>query len=242
MDMLSLRLANVLIFSGLCFSATGCVCVSQCGQGRRMPIGDACSTGCASPCDDGCGSCSSCDDCGSAGGLFRPFGGLFGCGGCRLGCGTGCGEVYIGEWLNERPTVDNCGCGQCQTYGRTPVRSLLRMLLGDACQSDCDTCCDGGFDLNAPILQDGYEESGWSPHRVSCSGNCSSCSGSTVSHSQHHQAVPAVQSEQINQEQLGVPPVPTPVPGGAGVHQPTPAPPVPKSALRLNPATRKVIR
>jgi hypothetical protein len=221
--MLRFRVTTTLILSALWLSATGCVSMNSCG-----------------PC--GMAGINACD--GGATGDCNP---------CRLKSGSGCGELYVDEWLNERPTVDNCDGGDCPTYGRQPVRSLLRLLVGDGCsqtEADCDSGCTGsGLDLRSPILQDGFEDSA---HRgTSCA--CSHCSRSAdhvePSHviDQHLTAPESVSqpsSPGNTPEAKQAPQVPEPVPAteGAGLRQPTPAPPVPKSANRLNPASRRLVR
>ncbi len=54
--------------------------------------------------------------------------------GGRLACGGGCGEVYVGEYINHPPVVDPCGgCGSC---------------------SSCDSCNGGtGYGYIGPSCQ-----------------------------------------------------------------------------------------
>lgn len=217
-------------------STTGCICVDRRG-GCGGPVGGTCG-------GMGCDSCSTCD---SSGGLGRgPISRLLshqstGCG-CNSCGGGGCGEMYIDEWVNERPVVDNCGCGECSTCGHQPVRSLLRLLWGDRYQGGCETCssCDGGIDLGSPVINDGYEPNAWQANR-GC--NCGSHHGTTVHGPSSSHGTTS--SEEIIETQPieSTGPTPSKTPGGSTTKAtPTPAPPIPKSAMRLNPASRKVSR
>lgn len=228
-------------------STTGCISVDRRG-GCGGPVG-ACG-------GMGCDSCSSCD---ASGGLGPgPISRLLshhstGCG-CNSCGGGGCGEMYVDEWVNERPVVDNCGCGECSTCGHQPVRSLLRLLWGDRYQGGCETCssCDGGIDLGSPVINDGYERNAWQANR-GC--NCGSHHAATVHGSNvdgstiHDEGVDhgTTSSEEIIEMQPASPgptkAAPQKAPAGNTTKMaPTPAPPIPKSAMRLNPASRKVSR
>lgn len=228
-------------------STTGCISVDRRG-GCGGPVG-ACG-------GMGCDSCSSCD---ASGGLGPgPISRLLshhstGCG-CNSCGGGGCGEMYVDEWVNERPVVDNCGCGECSTCGHQPVRSLLRLLWGDRYQGGCETCssCDGGIDLGSPVINDGYERNAWQANR-GC--NCGSHHAATVHGSNvdgstiHDEGVDhgTTSSEEIIEMQPESPgptkAAPQKAPAGNTTKMaPTPAPPIPKSAMRLNPASRKVSR
>lgn len=56
------------------------------------------------------GVCNSCDDhCGNCDGYNPPFGSLR----KTLACGSGCGEVYYGEWLSNPPNT----CNECDARG-----------------------------------------------------------------------------------------------------------------------------
>jgi hypothetical protein len=222
-----------LIVSGLLLSATGCVCMD--GAGGCGPRG--CSTG---ACQTGCDPCAGNGGFGAGGPLARLVGwegaasGCDSCGGCKAGCGAGCGELYVDEWVNEPPTVDNCGCGECLTCGRQPVRSLLRLLWGDRYCGSCETGCDSGFDLMSPIVNDGYDPGAWSANRgCNCGGHASAT---------NHVNNEAVEVSPVPGESImPSPPVPVPNDSTTG-NGPTLAPPVPKSAMRLNPATRRMAR
>ncbi len=107
-------------------------------------------------------------------------GGMYGSscdGGCPPGpmmglasCGSACGEVYVDEWISERPIADNCGsnCGGCTTC-RRPVRNVLRLLWGRPYMSQCDTglCSSGGADCGCDsmggdgFIDEGYAQGGY---------------------------------------------------------------------------------
>lgn len=223
------------LFAGLLLSATGCMCVDHRG-------------GCGAGCGCDLGNCSGgCDSCGgfTPGPLSRLVS-YHSSSGCSTCAGGGCGELYVDEWINERPTVDNCGCGECLTCGRQPVRSLLNLILGDRYAGSCETCdsCGGGVDLGSPWINDGYDPTAWKSNR-GC--NC----GSTASGPAHHHETEVGETIHEGASESGTvkPTQPAPVPspetpesGSSVKKSPTPAPPIPKSAMRLNPASRKVIR
>lgn len=212
-------LLTSLLVSGLLLGTTGCVCVT--GSGECGAIGCA-----GSPCD----SCASPNEF-YAGGPLSGIVGWNGAAGCNS-CSSGCGEMYVDEWLNEPPVVDNCGCGECRTCGRQPIRSLLRILWGDSYCGSCETHCDGEIGLAEPIINDGYDPQAWSANRgCNCGGG--QISGMTLSEG------PAGAGPSPIESATPLPPVP--VPDAVG-EQPTPAPPTPKSAMRLNPATRRLVR
>lgn len=224
-----------LFISSLLLSATGCISID--GRNACGPRG--CSTG---ACQTGC---STCGDATYAGGpLARLIGfeGAGGCNSCGAGklSGAGCGELYVDEWLNEPPTVDNCGCGECQTCGRQPIRSLLSTLWGETYSGSCETGCDSGVDFSSPIVNDGYDPNAWSANRgCNCRGNTSSMTQVHHDGMESHQIQPSEESDALEL----TPSPPSPVPHGTSTGKvPTPAPPAPKSANRLNPATRRIVR
>lgn len=241
-------ISTSFILSCVMLGTTGCISVDRRG-GCGVPVG-ACG-------GMGCDSCSTCD---ASGGLGRgPISRLLshhssGCG-CNSCGGGGCGEMYVDEWVNERPVVDNCGCGECSTCGHQPVRSVLRLLWGDRYQGGCETCsdCDGGIDLGSPVINDGYEPNAWRANR-GC--NCGTQHGTTVHSSTVHGSTiddscvdqGTISTEEIIETQPSpstgpTPAVPQKAPAGNTTKMtPTPAPPIPKSAMRLNPASRKVSR
>lgn len=121
---------------GLMASHLGCCSV-------RM-VGDRCG---ASACGD-----IGCSDCGgvSAVGTLRT----------RIAdrirstnCGSGCGEIYWDEQINEPPVCDPCGCNgefDCNASGSCPSALMrLRSLWGyryspSTCQ-ECSTCDTGSM-------------------------------------------------------------------------------------------------
>ena len=235
-------ISTSLIVSSLLLSATGCVCMDR---------GGGCSMGStAGPCQTGCDTCAGDGDFPAGGPLSRLVGWSGGCGNCKegcdscssckVGCGAGCGELYVDEWVNEPPTVDNCGCGECLNCGRQPVRSLFRLLWGDQYCGSCETGCDSGIDVMSPLIQDGFEPGAWSANRgCNCGGHTSAMEAS-VNQGTVNQGTGI---EESHPAESPSPTPPVPVPDNSNVRKiPTPAPPIPKSAMRLNPATRKVVR
>ena len=142
-----------LVGFGLLASHIGCCTV-------RM-VGDGCETGT-------CG--------GGSGGGGIGCGGIGGCGTLRsrladrirgMNCGSGCGEIYWDEQINEPPVCDPCGCDgefECGRNGSCPTAlGRLRNLWGYRyVPSNCGECnsCET------------------SPSRSS-SGTCSTCEGNT---------------------------------------------------------------
>ena len=81
-------------------SSTGCVgwgpCGNECFQGPfRSAAQGICST-----CEDNCCNCD---------GYNPPFGNLR----RTLACGSGCGEIYYGDWLSNPPNA----CNECDARG-----------------------------------------------------------------------------------------------------------------------------
>ena len=145
---------------GLLASHIGCCTI-------RM-AGDGCATG---SCGGGLG-------CGAMGCGAMGCGGSGACGTLRsriadrirgTNCGSGCGEIYWDEHINERPVCDPCGCDgefDCGGSGNCPtVLGRLRNLWGYRyIPSNCGECtsCET------------------TPSRCS-SGSCSTCAGNTHS-------------------------------------------------------------
>ncbi len=240
-------ISSSFIVSCLMLCATGCVCVdrrgcspygSTCGG---CPTGDCggCNT-CETGCDNGCNSCGRESYFGPG-----PFAKLLSHhrSSCGFGCASGCGGLYVDEWINERPQVDNCGCDECSTCGHQPVRSLFRLFLGDRFCGGCETsCCDQGVDFTKPLIYDGYDAHAGRPSR-GCNCGAHSSSSSVIHGSTSEETVietsesPSV----VNPAPKAAPESKAPA-GSTTRMTPTPAPPIPKSAMRLNPATRKVTR
>ncbi len=249
--------------------ASGCVCCSggACGTplaGCQQPV---CDSGCN---DDGCSS-SACgvSDCSNFYSGQGPLARFFGVTQCA---GGGCGEVYVDEWINEPPTDDHCGYGQCLNCGRAPIRSLFHAILGEQYYGGCDTCNSdfaGGAD-HQTVIDGGYGEAGVSMGRSCNCGGSHANHPATISNAPSSIGSPArIESTnpQVDPSAVPSPPIPGesimdgninrgnsgsgangPAGGGssspAGIREtPTPAPKLnPSSAYRLNPATRRVVR
>ncbi|GIW98962.1 MAG: hypothetical protein KatS3mg111_2295 [Pirellulaceae bacterium] len=92
-----------------------------------------------------------------------------------LACHSGCGEVYLDEWLSHPPQPDPCmgppprgrECGDCGRCSQCqPLRNFLRVLIGPApvsyhpssaghflpATAECDSCTAG------PVEQEAYFE------------------------------------------------------------------------------------
>lgn len=186
------RLMPMLAASGVCLVvlASGCCGFygGGCGVGGPTygPIVDA---GCGDPgCDDpGCGP-GAYRNCGGLRNLLSP---LFH---PRLGCGSGCGEIYWNEWACDPPDCcDPCDGAGCyvgpQVHHGPPliasaihfvgrgVSDLLGAILGGigcgpCALLDCGGCgacgsCSGGAMLN-------------SVHTSGCGGGCGA--GCATSH------------------------------------------------------------
>jgi hypothetical protein len=70
-------------------------------------------------------------DCGP---LLRPwFGGGCGCGSCDGGC-SGCGELYVDEWISDPPACcDPCpGPRPCGNCAMTPLGAKMRGCVSDS--------------------------------------------------------------------------------------------------------------
>jgi hypothetical protein len=168
-----------------------------------------------------CNSCSSCTTgtCGA--------GALLGIASCR----SGCGEVYVDEWVSHPPCMDDCGYphGAC---GR-PLRTALRALwgtpyMGDCCNtSSCDaggcSSCDSGGD--GVVMMSGGKGN----------GGCKCGGGHTSSTHMQPKATgaPSMAPSPIpsNQPSKGPTVAPEPIP--------SPAPVSPSSAKRLSPAKQR---
>ena len=136
--------ALVMIAAVLCFS--GCVCThsSVCGPG----VGRGVAT-----CDP-CGDCAT-GTCGH-GYLAESVKD-------RLTCGSGCGEVYWGEWTNNPPdSCDPCGgyaCDPCCSPW-APFKGLMN-LWGYRYTPACGSC--GGCDTCGGVSDEIYMEGDYMP-------------------------------------------------------------------------------
>ncbi|MFO0944135.1 MAG: hypothetical protein U0930_25785 [Pirellulales bacterium] len=96
------------------------------------------------------------------------------------------------------------------------------------------------MDLSQPLIYDGYD-----PHarRSSRGCNCGTHSTESVMHgtTTEEEVIESSDSPTINSTPKTVPEAKAPA-GSTTRMTPTPAPPIPKSAMRLNPATRKTMR
>ncbi len=173
------------------------------------------SAGCC--CTQGLTTCNSCASCDGGACATGPLGG-------HGSCHSGCGEVYVDEWLNTPPCIDDCGYSNCNTCGPRrcrPVLAFVRLLFcGDpqggcgGCESGCSSCSSGG-----------------AGHFTSSPSSCN-CGGSHVSagHSETMYSAPATMNSVL----------PSPAsPSHAPSATPTPAPVAPSSAKRLSPAQQR---
>jgi hypothetical protein len=150
-------------------AASGCCpahycCVDDCCGGMAVAP-DPCGSCCAA---DACGDCTSCcgvdpcgcDPCGCGPCGCGPCGGIFG--GCLglLTCGSGCSEMYWGEWASDPPAC----CDPCDNCGN---------WTGGGC---CDPCCScPGFHSLWGVR---YMPSSCGPVCGECGGGCSvECGG-----------------------------------------------------------------
>ncbi|MEL7497390.1 MAG: hypothetical protein AAFN77_07240 [Planctomycetota bacterium] len=153
------------------------------------------SVGCCGPmgCGPGCGvsDCYDCDGVGYGETIIpqRPLDGLrqFR---KRLVCGSGCGEVYYGEWTSTPPDCEDPCCGDQWVGGAVPCRpgcwqpgSLLgnlygsRFCSGDESSASCgcgSVECDGGCG-EADGFVGGYIQQGTSVARPVVSGSSCGC-------------------------------------------------------------------
>ena len=148
-----------LLGIGLLLSHAGCCSVQLVGDGCGMgTCGGGCGVG---GCVDGCDSCGV-----SAYGSIRS----------RIAnrirstnCGSGCGEIYWDEHINEPPVCDPCGCNneyECNSCRSCPsalarLRSLWGYRYVPASCEECSSC--GTSEMH------------------SGSGSCSTCASNTHS-------------------------------------------------------------
>ena len=137
-----------LVGLGLLASHIGCCTIRMDGAG--------CETG-------SCGGGIGCEGIGACGTLRSRIAGRI----RGMNCGSGCGEIYWDEHINEPPVCDPCGCDgefECGGNGSCPTAlGRLRNLWGYRyIPSNCGECrsCET------------------TPTRCS-SGSCSTCAGNT---------------------------------------------------------------
>ena len=82
------------------FSMSGCVGWGPCGNEQFVGPFAGTLEGVCTTCDDHCGSCDGC---------LPVFGNLR----KTLACGSGCGEIYYGEWMSNPPNT----CNECDARG-----------------------------------------------------------------------------------------------------------------------------
>ncbi len=164
--------------------ANGCVTMhpGACGVGMA---GGECGI-------DGCGGCASCSPVGPCGG--HVLGHL----NSALTCGSGCGEVYWGEWINHPPTY----CDPCDQQGNWTGAGACGV---GACGASCWHPFQGLRNLW------GYRFAS-----AGCDSGCSSCStcgsGEMDFESMDYESMEYVPAEAEGGETLQAPPIPKPAP------------------------------
>jgi len=154
--------------------------------------GDPGCGGCGVPACGGCGSCGLCQGIACTGrtvlglgaGLLRHVGHgihcLFSCANACASCGSGCGEVYWHDWINNPPSCD--ACDSCGHWTGDSIHGLGRTLFSGGCggmcghgSPGCAECAAGQTTTNAPTAA--YQPAVFTsqrPHIVR-SDNCESC-------------------------------------------------------------------
>ena len=141
-----------LLGLGLMASHVGCCSI-------RM-VGDGCDMG-------ECGGARGCDGTGSCGNLRSRIANRI----RSTNCGSGCGEIYWDEQINEPPVCDPCGCnGEFECGGGGSCPSALRRLRNlwgyRYVPSNCGECSTCKTEM-----------------RGTGSSSCATCSGNT--HADH---------------------------------------------------------
>jgi len=128
------RIAPICLAAALVILANGCVCTqpSLCGDAA---VPESCGVA-------GCGSCA-----GASAACGSRY--LADCATRALTCGSGCGEVYWGEWANDPPACkdpcDDCGNWTGEAYGAPHCKPLqgIRHLWGYRyAPAGCDVAYD----------------------------------------------------------------------------------------------------
>lgn len=247
--------AGCILLVGLAtISSLGCVATPMTMSGGGY-CGSSCGTGCDVGCSTGC-NFQPCDQF-QTGGLLDT--------GCQEGCGFGsnlaglanlsscrgaCGDVYVDEWINEPPVVDNCGygcdCGTCDACCPRPVLTILKRLWGRryiaSCDSafmcgGCDSCYAGGSvaeSCGCAECQSGgvvMEGGAYLPGEAYSEPSYAS---PPAQYQPAPQAMPGLDGSTVSPEVIespsAVPATPT---------APTPAPQVSPTSRRINPAARR---
>lgn len=110
------RVLSTCLLAAAMVAANGC-CSSRPLLSHRGVLADECG-------GEGCGGCDSCG-VGREPLLLNRTRNL-------LTCGSGCGDVYWGEWTGDPPSCGSCGgCGRCGGCGECwPILGGLRSLWG----------------------------------------------------------------------------------------------------------------
>ena len=169
------------------------------------------SVGCCGPIGPGCNipmGCSDCDGYGSNN--YAPSGPLQGLRNLKrsMVCGSGCGEVYVGEWISTPPDAQDPCCGDQWVGGATKCRpfcwtpgTLLNNLYGSRscsgaessapCGCGYDTC-DGGCGFDDIGYADEFMDGGCSSGNCG-GGGCATCDArGSGTRSQMARGVPAM--------------------------------------------------
>lgn len=141
--------------------ATGCACLEHRYMGCGLESGmTAPNTSCASG-----GGCGDCGDCGGKCAGYKPGHPL----GNLLGCTSGCGEVYWGEWMSDPPDYcdpcddhGNWGGYGCCGYGcgfpiLQHVFGSLHAALSGQCAGTCGACDSCAY-AGSPVAGTYYDE------------------------------------------------------------------------------------
>lgn len=142
------RIAPLCIAAAVLMLANGCCCT------QPQMCGDV-------------GVCGSCEGggCGSTGMAVGacPKRGLADCVTRALTCGSGCGEVYWGEWYNDPPPA----CDPCDDHGnwtgttccpprRRPFSGVRHLWGYRFAPAECDVACDSVVETMPELLE--FEE------------------------------------------------------------------------------------
>jgi hypothetical protein len=138
------RIAPISIAAAVLMLANGCCCTQphMCGD---VAVCDSCDGG-------GCGSCGCAVGCCPG----RP---LAGCLTRALTCGSGCGDVYWDEWINDPPAC----CDPCDDYGNwtgnaycpprcRPLSGLGHLWGYRYAPAGCDEACGSYVDTMPEFL------------------------------------------------------------------------------------------
>ncbi|MFT5299249.1 MAG: hypothetical protein ACI87E_000190 [Mariniblastus sp.] len=167
------------------------------------------SVGCCGPMGPGCGIPMGCSDCDGVG-QGRVGGPLSGLRQMKrsLVCGSGCGEVYVGEWMSTPPDSQDPCCGdqwvggasKCRPFCWQPGAFLsglygVRNCSGTESSTPCgcgESMCDGGCGIETGYVQQ-QVAGGCSTGNCGGGGGCATCNarGSGPANTQMVQQIPA---------------------------------------------------